>query len=51
MGGGKVFDFPKPGTYYVRLTLKGYKTAWVKIVVKSDADKEVANVDTELNED
>jgi len=51
MGGGKVFKFSQPGSYYVRLALKGYKTAWIKIVVKSDAKEDVANVDTELKED
>lgn len=50
MGGGKVFKFSQPGSYYVRLVLKGYKTAWLKVVVKPDAKEEVANIDTELQD-
>lgn len=50
-GGGKLFEFDRPGTYYVRMALKGYRTTWVKIVVAKDASDKVAKVDTELAED
>ena len=50
MGGGKIFNFPQAGTYYVHFVLKGYKTTWIKIVVKPDAKDEIADVDTEVPE-
>jgi hypothetical protein len=49
-GGGKVYQFPGPGTYYVKLSLKGYKTAWVAIVITPQAKHENADVDLELDE-
>jgi tRNA A-37 threonylcarbamoyl transferase component Bud32 len=51
MGGGQTFKFPQPGTYYVQLSLKGYQTALVRIVVKKDAKEKIADVDTELVEE
>ena len=48
MGGGEVFTFPGPGVYFVRLSLDGYQTAWVKVVVSADAEDDVADIDTEL---
>ena len=50
MGGGKQYVFPGPGEYLVELTMPGYKTAWIKIVVRPDAKKKVADVDTSLEE-
>ena len=50
MGGGKQYVFPGPGEYLVELSLAGYKTAWIRIVVKPDAKKKVADVDTSLEE-
>ena len=47
-GGGKLYEFDAPGAYYVKLSLKGYRTAWIKIVVSRDASEKVAEVDTEL---
>jgi hypothetical protein len=49
-GGGKVYYFRGPGTYIARLSMKGYRTAWVKIVVSPDAAESVVSVDTELRE-
>ena len=50
-GGGKLYEFDGPGSYYVKLSLKGYRTAWIKIVVSEDASEKVAKVDTELKKD
>ncbi len=47
-GGGQIYEFPKAGKYLVKLTLAGYQTAWVQVVVKADADDEIVSVDTEL---
>jgi hypothetical protein len=50
MGGGKAWVFPGPGTYLVRLEAEGYRTAWVQVVVRAEAEEEVIDVDTELEE-
>lgn len=50
-GGGKTFFFSAPGFYYVRFTLEGYKTTWIKIVVEPTAKDEIADIDTELAEE
>jgi hypothetical protein len=50
-GGGKLYRFDGPGSHYVKLSLKGYRTAWIKIVVSGSASDKVAEVDTELKED
>lgn len=47
-GGGKLYEFGGPGNHYVKLSLKGYRTVWIKIVVSPDASEKVAEVDTEL---
>jgi hypothetical protein len=47
-GGGGKYRFAGPGTHYVRLSLPGYRTAWVKIVVRAGAEEEYAEVDLEL---
>lgn len=48
MGGGEVYTFPGEGTYLVKLSLEGYETAWVHVVVKADAKRKVVTVNTEL---
>ena len=47
----KPYKFDGPGSYFVKLSLKGYRTAWIKIVISEDASEKVAEVDTELKED
>lgn len=47
-GGGKKYSFGGPGTYYVKLSLDGYRTAWIKIVVHPQAEEEYADIDLEL---
>lgn len=49
-GGGKVYVFPGPGTYYAKLSLKGYRTVWVAIVISPSAKDEKADVDWEMEE-
>lgn len=49
-GGGQVYRFPQPGTYYARLSLQGYRTVWVAIVITASAVDEEADVDWELEE-
>lgn len=49
-GGGRVYRFPNPGTYYARLSLQGYRTVWVAIVIAPSAGDEEADVDWELEE-
>ncbi|MGE5235016.1 MAG: protein kinase domain-containing protein [Acidobacteriota bacterium] len=44
----KTYVFPHPGVYYARMTLAGYRTAWVKIVVAADAHTEKAEIELEL---
>jgi serine/threonine-protein kinase len=50
MGGGKQWVFTAPGEHLVELSLSGYRTAWIKIVVRPDAKSDVADVDTDLEE-
>ncbi len=50
VGGGKTYTFDRPGVHYVRLSLDGHATTWVKITVDSSASQEIADVDTELGE-
>lgn len=49
-GGGKTYYFDGPGDHLVKLSLQGYRTVWVKVVVTPAAKREVVNVDTELEE-
>jgi len=49
-GGGKKYLFGGAGTYYVKLSLQDYRTAWVKIVVRPGAAEEYADVDLDLEE-
>ncbi|HSM13671.1 MAG TPA: hypothetical protein VLA66_06355, partial [Thermoanaerobaculia bacterium] len=48
MGGGREYVFPGPGDYLVELALEGYRTTWIKVVVRPDAEEDVAEVDTDL---
>ena len=50
MGGGKKFVIGGSGPHLVKLSLDGYKTAWVKVVVSPDAKKDTVKVDTDLEE-
>lgn len=56
VGGGQVFPFfapdgtYRPGPYYVKLTLHGYRSAWVKIVGNPNAEDDCVSVNTELKE-
>jgi serine/threonine protein kinase len=47
-GGGRKYLFGGAGTYYVKLSLRDYRTAWVKIVVHPGAAEEYADVDLDL---
>jgi hypothetical protein len=47
-GGGKIWYFSHPGTHYAKLSLRGYRSEWVKIVVRSTAGEEVADVKLDL---
>lgn len=49
-GGGRTYYFRGAGTYYVRLSLRGYRTTWIKIVVRPGAEEEIVDVDTSLPE-
>ena len=49
-GGGRAYHFRRPGTYYARFASPGYRTAWVRIVVRSGAAEEIVDVDTNLTE-
>ncbi len=49
-GGGQTYTFPHPGKYLVKLSLAGYRDAWIEIVVEDGAEDEVADVDLDLAE-
>jgi serine/threonine-protein kinase len=49
-GGGKVYQFSAPGTYEILLSLDGYESMRVQVVVSADAKREIADVDSELQE-
>jgi hypothetical protein len=49
-GGGKVYYFKGPGTYLVKLSMRGYRTAYVHVIVSPQAAEDVISVDTELRE-
>lgn len=49
-GGGKTYYFSGPGDHLVKLSLQGFRTVWVKVVVTPSAKRDVVNVDTELEE-
>jgi hypothetical protein len=50
MGGGKAWVFNGPGTYLVKLEADGYRTTWIRIVVRPGAEESVVDVDTDLEE-
>lgn len=47
-GGGQKYLFGGPGTYYAKLSLEQYRTAWIKIIVRPQATEEYASVDLQL---
>ncbi len=49
-GGGKTYYFSGPGEHLVKLSLEGFRTVWVKVVVTPSAKRDVVDVDTELEE-
>lgn len=49
-GGGKTYYFSGPGEHLVKLSLTGFRTVWVKVVVTPSAKRDVVDVDTELEE-
>jgi serine/threonine-protein kinase len=50
IGGGQKYKFPGPGSYLIELSLEGYKTAYVRVLVTPDAKRANVNVDTDLEE-
>jgi hypothetical protein len=50
MGGGKQYVFPGPGEYLIQLSLAGFRTTWIKVVVGPGATRDVVDVDTDLDE-
>ena len=49
-GGGKAHLFPGPGEHLVKLSLAGFRTIWVKVVVTPSAKRDIVDVDSELEE-
>lgn len=49
-GGGRTYYFRDRGTYYARFVLSGYRTTWVRIVVRPGAAEEIVDIDTDLPE-
>ncbi len=47
-GGGRIWYFIRPGTYYVKFSLRGYRSDSVKIVVRPGAGEEIADVKLDL---
>jgi hypothetical protein len=45
------FEFPGPGTYYVRISSPGYKDYWFKVSVSPDAEKKTKKIKVELSKD
>ena len=48
-GGGRAFEFEKPGSHDVLLELPGYRTLHLRIDVSPDADKDSISIDEELD--
>ncbi len=44
----QVYKFSRPGTHYARLSLRGYQTEWVRILVRPGADGNDADVKLSL---
>jgi hypothetical protein len=49
-GGGRAWVPPGPGDYTVRLSLDGFRTVWVRVRITPGAKREIAKVNTELDE-
>ncbi|MEO8196355.1 MAG: serine/threonine-protein kinase [Thermoanaerobaculia bacterium] len=49
-GGGKTYYFSGPGDHLVKLSLQGFRTVFVKVVVTPSAKRDIVKVDTELEE-
>lgn len=47
-GGGRAFEFEKPGAHDVRLELPGYRTLHLRIDVSPDFEKDNISIDDEL---
>lgn len=47
-GGGSRYAFRGKGEHYVRFSLRGYRSLWVKVVVDPSAPEEVADVDLDM---
>lgn len=47
-GGGREYTFRGPGAHFVRLSLRGYRSTWVKVVVDPSAAEEVVEVELDL---
>jgi hypothetical protein len=48
-GGGRAFEFEKPGAHTVLMELPGYRTLRLRIDVSPDADKDSISIDDELD--
>jgi hypothetical protein len=44
----RAYNFSRSGTHYAKLSLRGYRTDWVKIVVRSGAEDENTDIKLEL---
>ncbi len=47
-GGGRAFEFDRPGAHDVRMELPGYRTMQLRIDVSPDADKDNISIDEEM---
>ncbi len=47
-GGGKTYNIPAHGEYYVELKANGYQTAWIRLTIKPDARETTVKVRTKL---
>jgi predicted Ser/Thr protein kinase len=47
-GGGRPFEFDRPGTHYVRMELAGYRTLVLQVDVEPSADGDSVSIDEEL---
>jgi hypothetical protein len=47
---GEPYIFERPGSYYVRIERVGYRTLWVKVVCRAEADEDYYEIDRELEE-
>lgn len=48
MGGAPVYEFDREGSHFVKVSLPGYETVWLRIDVRADAKQAVVSVDYEL---